>query len=97
LTIILTISAYFTSQPEIAKNADLVSRFTDALKQSLTYADAVRQIVTTYTTIKSDVAAKMTLPKYSTEIDKASLDKMSALLVADGLLKAPADTTKLLP
>jgi NitT/TauT family transport system substrate-binding protein len=97
----LTISSYFTSQQEIAKNPDLVSRFTEAMKESLTYADAhpdaVRQVVTTYTTIKSDVAAKMTLPKYSTDIDKASLDKLSSLMVGDGLLKQPADTAKLLP
>jgi NitT/TauT family transport system substrate-binding protein len=97
----LTISAYFTSQQEIAKDSGLVGRFTDAMKESLAYADAhpdaVRQIVTTYTTIKSDVAAKMTLPKYSAEIDKASLDQMSTLMVTDGLLKQPADTAKLLP
>ncbi|MEV6842087.1 ABC transporter substrate-binding protein [Actinoplanes sp. NPDC051411] len=97
----LTISSYFTSQQEIAKDADLVSRFGEAMKESLSYADAhpdaVRQIVTTYTTIKSDVAAKMTLPKYSTDIDKASLDKLSSLMVGDGLLKQPADTAKLLP
>lgn len=97
----LTISAYFTSQQEIAKDADLVSRFGEAMKESLTYADghpdAVRQIVTTYTTIKSDVAAKMTLPKYSTEIDKTSYEKLSSLMVGDGLLTQPADTAKLLP
>jgi NitT/TauT family transport system substrate-binding protein len=97
----LTISGYFTSQQEIAKNPDLVSRFTEAMKESLAYADAhpdaVRQVVTTYTTIKSDVAAKMTLPKYSTDIDKASLDKLSSLMVGDGLLQQPADTAKLLP
>jgi NitT/TauT family transport system substrate-binding protein len=97
----LTISGYFTSQQEIAKNPDLVSRFTEAMKESLAYADAhpdaVRQVVTTYTTIKSDVAAKMTLPKYSTDINKASLDKLSSLMVGDGLLQQPADTAKLLP
>jgi NitT/TauT family transport system substrate-binding protein len=97
----LCISAYFTSQQEIAKDADLVSRFGAAMKESLTYADAhpdaVRQIVTTYTTIKSDVAAKMTLPKYSADIDRASLDKLSGLMVGDGLLQQPADTAKLLP
>jgi NitT/TauT family transport system substrate-binding protein len=97
----LTISAYFTSQQEIAKNADLVTRFGQAMTESLAYADAhpdaVRQIVTTYTTIKSDVAAKMTLPKYSSSIDKTSLDKLSTLMVGDGLLTQPADTAKLLP
>lgn len=97
----LCISAYFTSQQEIAKNSALVTRFGEAMQESLTYADAhpdaVRQIVTTYTTIKSDVAAKMTLPKYSTEIDRSSLDKLSGLMVGDGLLQQPADTAKLLP
>jgi NitT/TauT family transport system substrate-binding protein len=97
----LCISAYFTSQQEIAKDSGLVTRFGEAMKESLTYADAhpdaVRQIVTTYTTIKSDVAARMTLPKYSTEIDKSSLDKLSTLMVGDGLLTQPADTSKLLP
>jgi NitT/TauT family transport system substrate-binding protein len=97
----LTISAYFTSQQEIAKDSDLVSRFGEAMKESLTYADAhpdaVRQIITTYTTIKSDVAAKMTLPKYSTEIDKSSYEKLSSLMVGDGLLTQPVDTAKLLP
>jgi NitT/TauT family transport system substrate-binding protein len=97
----LTISAYFTSQQEIAKNTDLVTRFGQAMTESLAYADAhpdaVRQIVTTYTTIKSDVAAKMTLPKYSSSIDKTSLDKLSTLMVGDGLLTQPADTAKLLP
>lgn len=97
----LCISAYFTSQQEIAKNSGLVTRFGEAMKESLTYADAhpdaVRQIVTTYTTIKSDVAAKMTLPKYSTEIDRSSLDRLSGLMVGYGLLQQPADTAKLLP
>jgi hypothetical protein len=39
----------------------------------------------------------MTLPKYSTDIDRASLDKLSTLMVGDGLLQQPADTSKLLP
>ena len=60
-------------------------------------ADAVRQIVTTYTTIKADVAAKMTLPQYKSEIDKASVDKLNNLMVTDGLLTAPVDLSKLLP
>jgi NitT/TauT family transport system substrate-binding protein len=97
----LTISAYFTSQQEIAKNSDLVSRFTAAMEESLAYADAnpdaVKQIVTTYTTIKADQAAKMTLPKFSTEIDKSSLDTMNQLMVQQGLLKSAVDTSKLLP
>ncbi|MEU4243889.1 ABC transporter substrate-binding protein [Actinoplanes sp. NPDC026619] len=95
----LQISAYFTSSQLIGEKADLVKRFTDAMKESLTYADAhpdeVRQIVTTYTTIKAEAAAAMTLPKYSADMDKTSLDTMSNLLVQEGLLTTPADTAKL--
>jgi NitT/TauT family transport system substrate-binding protein len=97
----LCVSAYFTSTQLAGQNPDLVKRFTDAMKESLAYADshpdASRQIVTTFTKITAAAVAAMTLPKWSADIDKASVDKMSALLVADGLLTAPADTAKLLP
>jgi NitT/TauT family transport system substrate-binding protein len=97
----LCVSAYFTSQQLIQTKSDLVTRFTQAMQESLAYAqanpDAVRQIVTTYTTIKSDLAAKMTLPQFKTEIDKASVDKMNNVMVTEGLLTAPVDTSKLLP
>jgi NitT/TauT family transport system substrate-binding protein len=96
-----TISTYFTSTQLIQTKGDLVTRFTEAMKESLAYADAhpddVRRIVTTYTTIKADAAAKMTLPKYKADIDKASVDKMNQLMVTEGLLTAPADLSKLLP
>jgi NitT/TauT family transport system substrate-binding protein len=97
----MCISVYFTSSQIESQKPDLVKRFTEAMNESLTYADshpdAVRQIITTYTQIKADAAAAMTLPKWPTTIDKASIDKMSTLLVSNGLLKAPADTSKLLP
>jgi len=95
------VAAYFTSTQLLGEKADLAARFTTAIKESLAYAEAhpdeVRQIVTTYTTIKADTAANITLPKYSAEIDKASFELYSNLLVQDGLLTAPADLTKLLP
>ena len=95
----LQISAYFTSAQLLGEKAGLAKRFTAAMKESLAYADAhpdeVRQVVTTYTTIKADAAAAMTLPKYSAEIDKASLDTMNNLMVQEGLVTAPVDTSKL--
>ncbi|WP_433379812.1 ABC transporter substrate-binding protein [Actinoplanes sp. CA-142083] len=97
----LCVSTYFTSQQVIQTNPDLVSRFTAAMRESLAYAqanpDAVRQIVTTYTSIKEDVAGKMTLPQYRPEIDRASVDKLNKLMVTDGLLVAPVDLDNLLP
>ncbi|MCU7728208.1 ABC transporter substrate-binding protein [Actinoplanes sp. KI2] len=96
----MMIADYFTSAQLLGEKPDLAKRFTAALKESLAYADAhpdeVRQIVTTYTTIKADAAAAITLPKYNPEIDKASVDLMNNLMVKDGLLTAPVDTSKLL-
>ena len=97
----LVISLYFTSAQLVAQKPDLVKRFTAAMTESLAYAqahpDAAKQVVTTYTNIKADAAAAMTLPKWSAGIDKASIDKMNQLMVTDGLLTSPADTAKLLP
>ena len=95
----LMVADYFTSAQLLGEKPDLAKRFVAAMKESLAYADAhpdeVRQIVTTYTTIKADAAAAMTLPKYNPEIDKASLDLMSGLMVKDGTITAPIDTSKL--
>jgi NitT/TauT family transport system substrate-binding protein len=96
----LMVADYFTSAQLLGEKPDLAKRFTAALKESLAYADAhpdeVRQIVTTYTTIKADAVAAMTLPKYNPEVDKASMDLMNSLMVKDGLLTAPVDTSKLI-
>ena len=97
----LCVAAYFTSQQLITANPDLVSRFTEAMRESLAYAqanpDAVRQIVTTYTTLKQDVTAKLTLPQYKPDLDRASIEKLNNLMVTDGLLTGPVDLGKLLP
>jgi NitT/TauT family transport system substrate-binding protein len=97
----LCVALYFTSQQMIKAKPDLVGRFTEAMRESLAYAQAnpaaVRQIVTTYTTLKQDVTAKLTLPQYRSDIDRASVDKVNNLMVTDGLLTKPVDLSKLLP
>ncbi|GGM12868.1 ABC transporter substrate-binding protein [Dactylosporangium sucinum] len=91
----LTVATYFTSQELIAKNPDLVKRFKEAMAESLAYAsshpDEVRQIITTYTQITADVTAKITLPAWPAEVNKASVQTLTDLAVQDKLLdKAPA-------
>jgi NitT/TauT family transport system substrate-binding protein len=91
----LTVAAYFTSQELIAKNPDLVKRFKEAMAESLAYAaahpDEVRAIIGTYTQIAADVAAKITLPAWPAEVNKASVQTLTDLAVQDKLLeKAPA-------
>lgn len=91
----LTVATYFTSQELIAKNPDLVKRFKEAMAESLAYAaahpDEVRAIIGTYTQIAADVTAKITLPAWPAEINKASVQTLTDLAVQDKLLdKAPA-------
>jgi NitT/TauT family transport system substrate-binding protein len=97
----LVVALYFTSQQLIASNPDLVKRFTEAMKESLAYAndhpDEARQIIGTYTTITADVIAKMTLPKWPAEINRPAVQSLADLALGDGLLTKAADLNALLP
>jgi NitT/TauT family transport system substrate-binding protein len=97
----LTVAAYFTSQQLLAENPDLVKRFTDAMQESLSYADShpeeARQIIGTYTKIAPEVIEKVTLPKWPADINRDSLETMADLAVSDGLLKEAPDLNALLP
>jgi NitT/TauT family transport system substrate-binding protein len=97
----LTVAVYFTSAQLMTRNPDLVKRFTDAMKESLAYADAhpdeVRAVLSTYTKIAPDVAAKMTLPKFPAEINRQSVQTLADLAHGDGLLPKAPDVNALLP
>lgn len=97
----LTVAAYFTSQQLQAENPDLVKRFTEAMQESLSYADShpdeARQIIGTYTKIAPEVIEKLTLPKWPADINRDSLETMADLAVEDGLLKEAPDLNALLP
>lgn len=97
----LTVATYFTSTKLTASNPDLVKRFTGAINESLAYADAhpdeARQIIKTYTKIADDVLTRMTLPKWSTTINRASIERLAALALQDGLVASPPDLGALLP
>jgi NitT/TauT family transport system substrate-binding protein len=97
----LMVAGYFTSNQLLGQNPDLVKRFTDAMKESLTYADAhgdeVRQIIGTYTQISADVLAKVVLPKFPADINRDSVQTLNDDAVKDGLMDKPADLGALLP
>jgi NitT/TauT family transport system substrate-binding protein len=97
----LMVGLYFTSADYAAKNAEVVAKFTAAMKKSLEFADqnpdAVRKILGTYTTMKEDVQGKVILPHWPTEIDRKSIDLLADLAVADGLMTTKPDLTALLP
>jgi len=97
----LAVALYFTSEQLRSENPDLVKRFTEAMAESLSYADShpdeARQIIGTYTKIAPDVIEKVTLPKWPAEINRDSIDALADLALEDGLLTDPADVNALLP
>ncbi|HEX6356266.1 ABC transporter substrate-binding protein [Actinophytocola sp.] len=97
----LAVALYFTSTQLIEQNPDLVKRFTEAMQESLSYADShpdeARQIIGTYTQIDPAVIAKVTLPKWPAEINRKSIEDIADLAREDGLLTNPADLDSLLP
>jgi NitT/TauT family transport system substrate-binding protein len=97
----LCVALYFTSEELMSQNPDLVNRFTDAMKESLFYADRnpdeAREIIGTYTKIDPAVIAKVTLPKWPDEINKSSVEKLARLAKQDQTLTNPVDVNALLP
>ena len=97
----LTVAVYFTSRQLIEKDPDLVKRFTEAMTESLAYADAhpdeARQVLTSYTKIDPGVIQKLTLPKWPPQINRASVETLADLALKDGLVTKPPDLAALLP
>jgi NitT/TauT family transport system substrate-binding protein len=97
----LAVAAYFTGTKQLETKADLVKRFTEAMNESLEYAtahpDEARAIITTYTKITKDQVGAMTLPKWGTSINRASVDTLAGLALQDGLVAKQPDLAKLLP
>jgi NitT/TauT family transport system substrate-binding protein len=98
----LTVAAYFTSTKLIADDPDLVKRFTEAITESLAYADShpdeVREVLASYTKIDPAARGTLTLPKWPAEINRASLETLTELGVQDGIFDgATPDLGKILP
>jgi NitT/TauT family transport system substrate-binding protein len=97
----LTVALYFTSTETIAKNPQLVAGFTEAIKESLRYAeqnpDEVRDVVGTYTAINDTVRIGMILPDWPQEINRASLETVARLGEEDGIFSRPPALDELLP
>jgi NitT/TauT family transport system substrate-binding protein len=97
----LTVAMYFASTQLAASNPDLVKRFTEAMKESLAYADShpdeARAVLATYTKITPEVRAALTLPKWPADINRQSVQTLADLASGDGLLTKKPDINALLP
>ncbi|MFE0435487.1 ABC transporter substrate-binding protein [Streptomyces nigra] len=97
----LTVALYFTSKQYAERNPEVVEKFQKAAAQSLAYADAhpdeARETITTYTKIPADVLAKVTLPKWPAEPNRASIEALMKLGRSDGLFRTDPNLDELLP
>jgi NitT/TauT family transport system substrate-binding protein len=97
----LTVAVYFTSEQLTKDDPDLVKRFTEAMTESLAYAeshpDEARQVLTTYTQIDEAVIQELILPKWPPEINRESVETLATLAVQDGLVTEQPDLAALLP
>ncbi len=97
----MMIAAYFTTEKYAKEHPDIVNRFKAAITESLAYADAhsdeIRSIIPTYTRITPEIAAKITLPKWPTEINRESSRVIADLALQDGLITKKADISALFP
>jgi NitT/TauT family transport system substrate-binding protein len=96
----LTVATYFASKQYIAKNADVVARFTKAMNRSLDYAQShpaeVRKIVPTYTKIPPGAAQKMKLPQWKAGLNQSTIEQTSKLAKQYGFLKSEPDLGELI-
>ena len=86
----MEVSSYATSAQCATKNEDVLARFRTAMDKSLEYAqqnpDAVRAILPTYLDMPAELAAKLRLPEWNTEVSRETLEVFSDLADQNGLL-----------
>jgi NitT/TauT family transport system substrate-binding protein len=86
-----TVATYFATKQYATQNKDVLDRFVRAINKSMTYAqshpDVVRQVVPTYTKIPKDVAAKMRLPQWSTDLNEPTIRQTVDLAQKYGYIK----------
>ncbi|WP_069812422.1 ABC transporter substrate-binding protein [Streptomyces sp. TP-A0874] len=86
----LTTSVYFTSEDQLKKNPELFTALKKAIDASLTYADGhpdeTRAQLSSFMTIDPDIVQKVTLPTYSPEIPRTSVEAFVKAATQYGLI-----------
>jgi NitT/TauT family transport system substrate-binding protein len=87
-------SSYFTSEQQLKANPDLFVSLRAAINESLEYAqknpDQIRAQLPKFTKLGPDVATKLILPRYLTDIPRESVDMFSKSGQEFGMLAKPA-------
>jgi NitT/TauT family transport system substrate-binding protein len=97
----LLIASYFTSDSLAEEAPDLVDRFAEAMNESLAYTqenpDAAREILTSYTALEPELIDELTLPVWSTDLNRESVQTLADLALEDGLIDEQVDLDALIP
>ncbi|WP_434739957.1 ABC transporter substrate-binding protein [Micromonospora sp. SH-82] len=95
----LTVSAYFTSGSFAQQNPELVRDFRTAVRESFAHAraneDAVREIIPTFTTIKPELAARITITGWKDEVSAPALDRLADYALRDKVITTKPDLSDL--
>ncbi|RBQ05612.1 nitrate ABC transporter substrate-binding protein [Micromonospora sp. LHW51205] len=96
----LTVSAWYAAGSYASKNAKTVTAFRDAVREAYAYArdheDEVRAKIPTFTEIKPEVAAKITLTGLRDEVSRQAAEKLAGYAQRDGLITTTPDLDELI-
>jgi NitT/TauT family transport system substrate-binding protein len=91
----LPISGYVSTDDFVTRNPKTAAAFRRAIEkaQALAAGDRkqVEKVLPGYAKVDAATAAKLALPAYPTAVDPAGLQRLSDLMVGQGLLKTPID------
>jgi NitT/TauT family transport system substrate-binding protein len=91
----LPVSGYVTTDDFVTRNPKTAAAFQRAIEkaQALAAGDRkqVERVLPGYAKVDAATAAKLDLPAYPTAVDPAGLQRLSDLMVQQGLLKTPID------
>ncbi|MEV1290631.1 hypothetical protein [Pseudonocardia sp. NPDC049635] len=80
--------------------AEVVERFTRAMERSLDHArddpDAVRAVIPTFTQIPPELAGRMRLPVFTSELDRAAIDEQMGFMQQYGAVEEAPTADELL-
>ncbi|GAA1400298.1 hypothetical protein GCM10009613_57050 [Pseudonocardia kongjuensis] len=83
--------AYAASRQFVQGEPDTVERFTRAMERSLDHArdnpDAVRATIPTFTQIPAELAERMRLPVFTSELDRAAIDEQMGFMAQYGVVE----------
>jgi len=95
----LTVATYFTLEPTIKEDPEMVDAFQAAINESLQYAndnpDEVRRILLTYTQIPEAAAQAIRLPSWPEEVNWDSVETVAELMTEFGITEETADVESL--